>query len=81
MGRTPVALQGPEFPYVLEGLWSIFLELSNTRSQGYSAPLPISYQEVKAWCDLTGINLSPWEVQVIKRLDTVYIKVVANGRS
>jgi hypothetical protein len=81
IGKTPLALQGPNFPTELEYIWSYFLELSATRSQGYSGPLPITYQEIMAWRDLTNNIVNAWEVEVIKRLDRIYIKVVNNGRS
>jgi hypothetical protein len=48
---------------------------------GYNGPMPITYQEIIAWVTLTGNDLSPWEVEVIKRLDKIYVKVVSNGRS
>ena len=60
-------------------IWEYFLELSSTRPQGYKGPLPITYQEIKAWKELTNHILSPWEVEVIKRLDQIYVKVVNNG--
>lgn len=44
-----------------------------------SGPNPITYQEIKAWCELTGVVLSPWEVNAIKRLDAVYMKVVSKN--
>ena len=72
---------GPDFPKELEYLWGFFLELSATRPQGYSGPLPITYSEIKAWLDLTDNTLASWEVEVIKKLDRLYLKVVSNGRS
>lgn len=80
-GRVPLPLISPEFPLEIQYLWSLFLELSGTRSQGHSGPLPISYQEILAWRELTGNEISPWEIEVIKRIDKIYVKVVSNGRS
>jgi hypothetical protein len=80
MGRTPLQLQAPEFPTELEYLWDYFLELSSTRPQGYSGPLPITYQEIAAWRDLTDNPITSLDVEVIKRLDRIYLKVVSNGR-
>jgi hypothetical protein len=80
-GRTPLALISPEFPVELEYLWDYFLELSATRPQGYSGPLSITYQEIAAWKDLTGKIVTPMDVEVIKRLDQTYLRVVSNGRS
>lgn len=72
---TPVALEPPEFPEVLDSLWSTFLELNECRTNGFSGPNPISYQDIKAWMDLTNTPLTPFEVSGIKRLDKVYIRV------
>jgi hypothetical protein len=47
-----------------------------------SGPNPISYDIIKAWCDITGVDLSPWEVTIIKSLDNLWIKTTgeeANG--
>jgi hypothetical protein len=75
-GRTPLPLIGPDFPEEVLHVWSAFLLLSETRSQGFSGPLPINYSEIKSWIELTGNYLSPWEIDAIKKLDTVYMRVV-----
>ena len=77
-GKTPEPLIGPDFPQELSYIWSVFLHLSNARSVGFSGPNPLSYQEIKAWMEVTDNNLEPWEVEAIKRLDNVYMKVL-NG--
>jgi len=77
-GKTLEELQGPEFPFPLSNIWSAFIDLSSTRGQGFSGPLHITYNEIKAYMELTGTELRPWEVEVIKGLDRVYMKV-ANG--
>ena len=59
-------------------VWYAFITLSNTRSAGFSGPNPITYEQIKAWKELTETPISPWEVTVIKRVDTVYMGTV-NG--
>ena len=59
-------------------VWSAFITLSNTRSAGFSGPNPITYEQIKAWKELTETPISPWEVIAIKRVDTVYMGI-ANG--
>jgi hypothetical protein len=73
---TPIALESPPFPEELEFVWATFLELNSTRGVGMSGPLPLSYQEMKAWLELTGEVLTPYEVEAIKRIDKVYMKVI-----
>ena len=79
IGRRPEALEPPtEFPMPLSHVWSAFITLSNSRTQGFSGPNPITYEQIKAWKELTETPIAPWEIEAIKRLDTVYMGV-ANG--
>jgi hypothetical protein len=59
-------------------VWSAFITLSNTRTAGFSGPNPITYEQIKAWKELTETPIFPWEVTAIKRVDTVYMGI-ANG--
>tara|TARA_S200002703_G_C3711830_1_gene218625 strand:- start:23 stop:355 length:333 start_codon:yes stop_codon:yes gene_type:complete len=78
-GRKIEALEPPtEFPVVISHVWSAFITLSNSRSAGFSGPNPITYEQIKAWKELTETPLASWEVEAIKRLDVVYLGV-ANG--
>jgi len=75
-GRRPKDLEGPDFPSLLSYLWTAFLALNNSRSMGAHTANPISYQEIKAYCDLTAVVLSPRDVEAIKEVDSVYLKVM-----
>lgn len=78
-GRRVEALEPPtQFPQALSHVWSAFIALSNSRGSGFSGPSPITYEQIKAWKELTETPVVPWEVDAIKRLDTVYMGV-ANG--
>ena len=65
------------FPDLAAHLWTAFLELHDGRTYGMSGPNPISYDIIKAWCDITGIQLSPWEIGTIKALDNLWIKTTS----
>lgn len=41
-----------------------------------SGPNPISYDTIYFWCQLNDIELTPWEISVIKDLDNEYIKAM-----
>jgi hypothetical protein len=41
-----------------------------------SGPNPISYDTIYFWCRMTGIELTPWEISVVKDLDNEYIKAM-----
>lgn len=59
-------------------IWSAFIALSNSRTAGFSGPNPITYEQIKAWKELMESPITPKEVDAIKRLDAVYMRV-ANG--
>jgi len=78
-GRRLEALEPPTpFPVLLSDVWSAFIMLSNTRTSGFSGPNPITYEQIKAWKELTHTPIDPWQIQAVLRLDTVYMGV-ANG--
>ena len=77
-GRRPIALDGPDFPALVSHIWSAFIILSNSRTAGFSGPNPITYEQIKAWKELTETIIAPWEIEAIKRLDRVYMGI-ANG--
>jgi hypothetical protein len=80
-GVMPKGLEPEEdFPLLLEHIWSAFISLSGGRSMGFSGPNPLSYEQIKAWKELTCNILTPWEVELVKRLDAVYIGVTISGR-
>lgn len=79
IGRRLEALEPPTpFPMLLEHVWSAFISLSNSRTTGFSGPNPITYEQIKAWKELTETPIDPWEIQAVIRLDRVYMGV-ANG--
>lgn len=78
-GFTPKALENPtEFPMLLMYIWSAFCSLNSARTSGFSGLNPITYTELKAWKELTETPLKAWDIQAIKRLDQMFIRV-ANG--
>lgn len=77
--RRPKELDGPEFPTLMSNVWSAFFDLALGRTAGFSGPNPITYQDIKAWKDLTDYPLSTQDVEIIMRLDRVWMRVV-NGR-
>ena len=61
-----------ETPYDLSYLWVWWYELhQGARESG------IDYNHILAWCLLTHITLSHFELSVIMRIDQVFLSVVA----
>lgn len=76
IGRKLEALESPtEFPYVISHVWSAFIALGHGRSQGFSGPNPITYEQIKAWKELTEDPIVAWEIAIIRKLDEVYMRV------
>lgn len=49
-------------------LWGWFLDLHSSRGEG-----GLTYSEIAAWAALTGIEPSPWEISILRRLDRTYL--------
>ena len=78
-GRSLKELEPPtEFPDLLANVWFAFCALSNTRSQGFSGPNPISYRDIKDYKELTDTPISSREVKLLVDLDSVYMRTT-NG--
>ena len=56
-------------------LFNWFLELDAGRGGNGFGLNPLSYTEIQAWAALTRVGLAPWEVETIKRVDSVRIRV------
>lgn len=64
----PDGLFGPPCPDALRYLWDWYGDISRGRQIG-EHPAKLSSQEIKAWCDLEGVRLKPWELKAVRRLD------------
>jgi hypothetical protein len=76
-GNVPEEYQSLPFPTLIGHVWYWFIELSRTRGSSGFGPNPITYQELKAWSQLTGVAPTSTEVQAIMTLDLVYMSVQA----
>ena len=74
IGRKPEELKEVDFPVSMGHVWSAFVYIHSGRTPGH----PITYQDINAWKQLTETPLEPWTVEVIKRLDNVYMRTI-NG--
>ena len=69
-------LEAPEVNPAGRYLLNMFSELSSTRQGGMGGPNPITYLEMKAYSDLKDCDIEPWEVEVIKLLDSAFMDEV-----
>lgn len=61
-----------------EDLWRIFWELGLGRASNGFGYNPISYLEIKAYCDLMAEELTPWQILVLKQMDRVFLTETQN---
>lgn len=61
LGRKPIELeQEPQLSMECRQIWNIAASMCEA-----------SYVEIKAYCDLTGDNLSQWEIEAIMTVSSV----------
>ena len=61
-------------PHLLRYLWKMFLELSGSRQRGHDGlPQAFTWQEIQGWMFCTKRRLDVWEIEVIKRLDVLFV--------
>lgn len=80
-GFRPPELDGPEFPELLAHIWNVFLQLHTSRPAGGVGPGAITESEMRAWMQNHRVDLLPWECEVIKMLDNVYMRSISRERS
>lgn len=66
-----------ELAYLLE--W--FGELNTGRASSGFGLLPISYTEMEAWARLTGAEPTPYDIWILRQIDTVFLAGMIDGRS
>jgi hypothetical protein len=57
-------------------LWHWFLRLSNRRGGGFG-PAALTHSEMLAFFELTRETPTPWEVEQIEALDSLYLSILA----
>ena len=73
-GYSEDELINTEFPPIFYDLWHHFLRLHYTRGSNGFSVMPISYTEMSNYFDLMCEKIEPWEMFVIKRLDSIALQ-------
>lgn len=68
-----------ELPETVAHLWVAFCQMSNARTSNGFGPNPLTYHDVEAWSRVTGVELTAWEIDVLKRLDVVFLTVATKN--
>lgn len=57
-----------------ESLWEWFGELDRARHGNGFGALPITFTEIRAWAELSGVELAEWEVRALRAMDDVALE-------
>jgi hypothetical protein len=70
-------LATPPFPPALHYVWKAFFRMRRRKGAGFSGPAPLEWSDFDAFVRRSGLNLSPWEVELLERLDDLYLAALA----
>ena len=77
-GTTPPELEeynSLSIPVGFYLYWQDFCALNLRRTNdGMGNPCPLSYSEIQAWANLSGVEVSSLQLDVICRLDNIWIR-------
>lgn len=74
-GRVDAALLR-QVPRAGAALWDAFCEIASGRQSGMG-PQPVPSTEIESWQRLSGVQLSPWEVDTLRMMDRAAVAVLA----
>jgi hypothetical protein len=60
-------------------LYEYFLELNSGRQYGMGFPQPISFHEILSWCIIKRMHLWRHEVDAIKGIDNIFMKIQSDA--
>jgi hypothetical protein len=72
--------EAPDEPELLSYLWAWFLDLHAARPAGGMGPGAITYEAIVAYQQAMHRHILPWEVRVIKAIDSEFLSVVAETK-
>jgi len=72
-GRMPDQLEPVEIPYYIKYIWEWFCSMSNGRGYAEWGAMPLTYSEIKAWAELTKCEPMAWEVEILKKIDNIFV--------
>ena len=78
-GKVDPRLEAQPPPRAVRGLWETFLILAASRRSGMSAH-PLTMVDIEAYCRMTNIRFSNWELETLIALDAVAMAAAAKNR-
>lgn len=66
-------LQLPPFPRALAYLWAAYLRMRRRKAAGFNGPNPLEWPDVDAFVRCSAVDLRPWEIELIERIDDLFL--------
>ena len=63
-----------EYPLEFFEVWNDFLSINQRRQFTESGPCSFTSQEVKAWLFLFGVEMSPFLIDIVFQLDSIWMR-------
>lgn len=63
----------PELPPALSYLWTAFWRIRRRRTGGGFGPAAITWADIGAFSQLSGMRFAPWEIEAIELLDDAWL--------
>ena len=79
-GKRPSDLDTADCPVDCWHVWAWFQDLASSRD-GEQINKPLTYRELHAWAQLTGVQPTPDEIELIRLADRIVLDVIAEHRS
>ncbi len=81
MGGTqgPSKLDIGDPPDCIAYVYFMYKEIKSGEEQGGFGPDRLTWKTLADWSFLTGYKLAPWEVDLLKRLDTCWLEEVSKA--
>jgi hypothetical protein len=77
-GKVPEMIaNAPKLPVGCTQLWGDFLELHGSRGSTGLGSARITFVDLKAWQEIRGTQLQPWEVDCIRKADDLWLSEFA----
>ena len=71
--KIPESEREPNPPTFSQYLLRVYNHLHSARASSFGTE-PISYTEIRSYCLLMNIELSPWEVEKLREMDDILLK-------
>jgi hypothetical protein len=72
-------LWAPDFPIPLAYIWVAYHRVRKRKGGNGFGVVPIEWTDIDAFNRLSGLDLAPWEVAMLERLDDVFLKAMVEA--